>query len=408
MSAERAERPVLVAGTFDTKAKELDFMADALRRAGVAVRTVDLSTSGKAGKADVSALEVADCARGGSSLVMTGDRGASVSAMADAFARWIKQQTDIGGILSAGGSGNTSLVTAGMRALPFGIPKLMVSTIASSDVSRYVGASDILMMHSVADVQGINRITEVVLSNAAHAMAGMVGNATAVKRQADRPAVGLTMFGVTTTLVQAVVKGLEDDYDCLTFHATGIGGRSMELLVDSGDIAGVLDLTTTEVADMLVGGVFPATEDRFGAVIRQGTPYVGSVGALDMVNFGPRDTVPERFADRQFVVHNAAVTLMRTTPEENCEMGSWIAERLNRMDGPVRFLLPERGVSALDCEGQPFDDPAARAALFDTLEAEVEQTADRKLARVPAHINDPAFADAALDAFRAIAPSRRD
>ncbi len=407
---ERIGRTVLVAGTFDTKSRELNYMADALREKGIPVRTVDLSTSGKASASDVPALEVASMAPGGASSVMTGDRGASVSGMAASFAKWIAQERGIGGILSAGGSGGTSLATAGMRALPFGIPKLMVSTVASSDVSQYVGASDILMMHSVADVQGINRITEVVLSNAAHAIGGMVAGlpsaeARKAKAKEMRPAIGLTMFGVTTTLVQAVIKELEADYDCLTFHATGIGGRSMETLVDSGDIAAVLDLTTTEVADMLGGGVFPATEDRFGSIIRSRVPYVGSVGALDMINFGARNTVPEKFNSRKFVVHNAAVTLMRTTVEENRRFGSWIAERLNKMTGPVRFLLPEGGVSALDKTGQPFDDPAARAALFETIEREVTQTQTRRVIRVPAHINDPAFVDAALKAFRAIAPT---
>ncbi|MGC3940742.1 ABC transporter permease [Roseobacter sp. EG26] len=408
--AERVGRTVLVAGTFDTKARELGFIAAKLRKKGVPVRTVDLSTSGKPSRADVPAMQVASMARGGTGAVMTGERGASVRAMADAFAKWISRERGIGGIISAGGSGGTSLATAGMRALPFGIPKLMVSTVASGEVAQYVGASDIQMIHSVADVQGLNRITEVVLSNAAHAMAGMVAGlpsaaARAAERKLMRPAIGLTMFGVTTPLVQAVGQALGKDYDCLTFHATGIGGRAMEGLVDSGDISAVLDLTTTELADMLVGGVFPADDDRFGAVIRTRVPYVGSVGALDMVNFGPRERVPEKFNDRKFVIHNAAVTLMRTTIEESRQCGNWIGERLNQMDGPVRFLLPEGGVSALDAPGQPFEDEAARAALFDAIEARVTQTGQRQVLRVPAHINHPDFTHAVLDAFHAIAPT---
>lgn len=408
--AERVGRTVLVAGTFDTKARELGYIASKLREKGVPVRTIDLSTSGKPSRADVPALQIASMARGGTSTVMTGDRGESVRAMAAAFARWIAQERGIGGVISAGGSGGTSMASAGMRALPFGIPKLMISTVASGDVAQYVGASDIQMFHSVADVQGLNRITEVVLANAAHAMAGMIAGLPSAeernaRRKLARPAIGLTMFGVTTPLVQTVTKALETDYDCLTFHATGIGGRAMEGLVDSSDISAVLDLTTTEVADMLVGGVFPATEDRFGAVIRTGAPYVGSVGALDMVNFGARDSVPERFSSRKFVVHNVAVTLMRTTVEECRQCGDWIGERLNRMDGPVRFLLPEGGVSALDAPGQPFEDQSARDALFDAIEARVTQTSTRQILRVPDHINHPNFAGAVLDAFRATAPA---
>ena len=206
--------------------------------------------------------------------------------------------------------------------MPIGVPKVMISTVASGDVGRYVGPSDIMMMHSVADVQGLNSITEQILRNGAHALAGMIARLpTAAERTARRleakPALGITMFGVTTPCVQAVTAELEADYDCLVFHATGIGGRSMESLADSGMLAGALDITTTEVADLLVGGVFPATEDRFGAFIRHPIPYVGSLGALDMVNFGPRDTVPEKFRGRNLVVHNPNVTLMRTTRDEN-------------------------------------------------------------------------------------------
>jgi uncharacterized protein (UPF0261 family) len=297
-----------------------------------------------------------------------------------------------------------------MRALPVGIPKIMVSTVASGDVSSYVGAADILMLHSVADVQGLNAITELVLGNAAHAMAGMVaqlptGEAMAAKRALARPAVGLTMFGVTTPAVQAIQKAIEADYDCLIFHATGTGGRSMEGLADSGLLTAMIDLTTTEVADMLVGGVFAATPDRFGAAIRTGLPYVGSVGALDMVNFGPRDTVPDKFRTRKFVIHNPNVTLMRTTAEENRAMGQWIGERLNQMNGPVRFLLPLGGVSALDAPGQPFHDPEADAALYTALEATVRQTPQRQILRVPGNINDAGFTQAAVAAFRAITPA---
>ncbi|QND61371.1 ABC transporter permease [Mesorhizobium huakuii] len=407
--AERIGRTVLVVGTFDTKGKELRFVADRLKALGLPVRTVDLSTSGKPTSADVPAMQVAGMHQRGSSAVFTNDRGGSVSAMAEAFARWIEREPRIGGVISAGGSGGTTLATAGMRVLPVGIPKLMVSTVAAGDVAQYVGGADIMMLHSVADVQGLNSITEQVLSNAAHAMAGMVAqlpNAEAweAKRKLARPAVGITMFGVTTPLVQAVTKRLEADYDCLVFHATGIGGRAMENLGDSRLLSAFLDLTTTEVADMIVGGVFPATEDRFGAAIRTGLPYVGSTGALDMVNFGPRDSVPEKFRSRKFVIHNPNVTLMRTTRDENRAFGEWIGARLNAMNGPVRFLLPEGGVSMLDAPGQPFHDPEADNALFEAIEKTVRRTPLRHVERVRANINDTPFVDAAIAAFHAITP----
>jgi len=407
--AERIGRTVLVAGTFDTKGKELRFIADRLKALKIPVRTVDLSTSGKPSSADVPALQVAGMHPRGVSEVMSGDRGASVTAMAEAFARWIEREPRIGGVISAGGSGGTTLATAGMRALPVGIPKIMVSTVAAGDVAKYVGGADIMMFHSVADIQGLNSITEQVLGNAAHAIAGMVaqlptGEAWETKRKLARPAVGITMFGVTTPAVQAVTRQLEGDYDCLVFHATGIGGRAMESLADSRYLSAFLDLTTTEIADLIVGGVFPAHQDRFGAAIRSGLPYVGSTGALDMVNFGPRETVPERFRSRRFVVHNPNVTLMRTTRDENRAFGEWIGERLNAMNGPVRFLLPEGGVSMLDAPGKPFHDPEADNALFEAIERTVRPAASRRVERVRANINDASFVQAALDAFRSITP----
>ncbi|WP_425351688.1 ABC transporter permease [Mesorhizobium helmanticense] len=407
--AERIGRTVLVVGTFDTKGKELRFVTDRLKSLGIPVRTVDLSTSGRPTSADVPAMQVAGMHARGSSSVFTNDRGGSVSAMAEAFARWIEREPRIGGVISAGGSGGTTLATAGMRVLPVGIPKLMVSTVAAGDVAKYVGGADIMMFHSVADVQGLNSITEQVLSNAAHAMAGMVAqlpNAEAweAKRKLARPAVGITMFGVTTPAVQAVTKRLEADYDCLVFHATGIGGRAMETLGDSRLLSAFLDLTTTEVADMIVGGVFPATEDRFGAAIRTGLPYVGSTGALDMVNFGPRDSVPEKFRSRKFVIHNPNVTLMRTTRDENRAFGEWIGARLNAMNGPVRFLLPEGGVSMLDAPDQPFHDPEADNVLFEAIEKTVRRTPLRHVERVRGNINDTPFVDAVISAFHAITP----
>ena len=404
----RSGGTVYVAGTFDTKGAELGFIRDRLIALGVSVKTVDLSTSGKASSADVPPHVVAASHPRGPADVFTGDRGKSVGAMAEAFEAWLVRQRDIGGIIAAGGSGGTALATPAMQTLPVGIPKVMISTVASGEVGRYVGAADIMMMYSVTDVQGLNRISRTVLANGASAIAGMVAERRKPQaEQADKPCLGLTMFGVTTTAVQQITGLLEDRYDCLVFHATGTGGRSMEKLADSGMLTAAVDLTTTEVCDLMMGGVFPATEDRFGAFIRTRLPYVGSVGALDMVNFGPRNSVPDRYRDRVFVEHNPQVTLMRTTPEENARLGAWIAERLNAMAGPVRFLIPEGGVSALDAPGQPFHAPEADAALFDAIAGTLRESASRRLVRLPHHINDPAFARAAANALDDVSPLPR-
>ncbi len=408
---ERFGRTALVVGTFDTKERELRFIRDRLLSHRVPVKTVDLSTSGKPSRADVTPGQVAAMHPRGSGAVFSGERGQSVTAMAEAFARWIERERGVGGVISAGGSGGTSLATAGMRRLPVGIPKIMVSTVASGQVGPYVGASDIMMMYSVSDVQGLNPISERVLGNAANALAGMIAAAPTAEvleaaRRRARPAIGITMFGVTTQAVQGITQRLEGDYDCLVFHATGTGGRSMENLADSGLLTGFIDLTTTEVADMLVGGEFAADSDRFGAAIRTRLPCVVSVGAMDMVNFGPRETVPEKFRNRRLLVHNPNVTLMRTTPTENRMIGEWIGERLNRMEGPARLLLPEGGVSALDAPGQPFHDPEADAALFEALESTVRQTTQRRIERVPANINAEAFITATVAAFQSVAPRR--
>ncbi len=399
---------VLVVGTLDTKGTELRFIRDIVAETGLRTRLVDVSTSGKHATCDVSAQEIALNHGRGGSAVFGPDRGAAVTAMADAFANWIKRQGNIAGVISAGGSGAASLVTPGMRTLPVGVPKLIISSIASGDVAPYVGPADITMMYSVTDVQGLNSISRAVLSNGAYAIAGMVkarldrGETKERATSAALPSVGITMFGVTTPAVQKIEADLRADFECLVFHATGVGGRSMEKLVDSGQIAGVIDLTTTEICDLLMGGVLPATDDRFGAVIRTRVPYIGSVGALDMVNFGAPDTIPERYRGRKFHVHNPQVTLMRTTAEENERMGRWIGERLNQMDGPVRFFLPEGGVSALDARGQPFWDPEADAALFRALERTVRATGNRQLIRVKHNINDPDFASTIVSAFRTL------
>ncbi len=401
---------VLVVGTLDTKGTELRFIRDLIVASGLRARLVDVSTSGKLATCDVTAQEIALNHGRGGVAVFGRERGASVAAMAEAFEAWIKRQSDIAGVISAGGSGGASIVAPGMRALPIGAPKVLVSSIASGDVGPYVGPTDITMMYSVTDVQGLNAISRQVLANGAQALIGMVKARLSAReetgagrvRRTALPSVGLTMFGVTTPCVQQITAALAADWECLVFHATGVGGRSMEKLVDSGLITAVIDVTTTEVADMLMGGILPADEDRFGAIIRTRTPYIGSVGALDMVNFGPIDTVPAAYKGRLLHAHNPQVTLMRTTAAENDRIGSWIGERLNRMDGPVRFFLPELGVSALDAPGQAFHDPRADAALFAALERTVRQTASRRLIRVKRHINDPEFSAAVVAAFRAV------
>ena len=393
-----------VCGTFDTKGPELLFIAERLRAAGVEPRTVDLSTRPHAVPVDVSAAQVAQASPDDASDATAGvDRGRGIAAMTRAFERFIGGCDDVAGAIAAGGSGNTALVAPGFRSLPIGIPKLIVSTVASGNVAPYVRESDIAMYPAVADIQGLNAITLPVLANAAHALAGAIRFREDQAATAQKSAVGLTMFGVTTPCVQRVAELLAPAYDPIIFHAVGTGGRAMEALVSSGLIKGVIDATTTEICDMMMGGIFPADEQRFDSIIRTRVPYVVSVGALDMVNFGVPETVPERYRGRIFYEHNPQVTLMRTTAAENTAMAEWMAAKLNRMAGPVRVLLPEAGVSALDVPGQKFHDPDADRCLFDTLEAKVVQTDRRRLQRLKLSINEPAFADALVDAFLSIA-----
>ena len=400
--AASAGRAAYVAGTFDTKGRELFFLRQCLERLGLRVVTVDLSTSGKPSPASVHPREVARHHPQGESAVFSGDRGGAVSAMARAFEHFIHTRRDLGGIVSAGGSGGTSLATPAMRALPIGVPKVMVSTMASGDTRPYVGPSDICMMYSVTDVQGINRISEKVLANAAHALAGMIAHPPPAESH-TKPALGLTMFGVTTPCVQQVTKLLSDDYDCLVFHATGVGGQSMEKLADSGLLAGAIDVSTTEIADEIGGGVLSAGPTRLDVFARHALPYVGSCGALDMVNFGAWDSVPERYKGRRLYRHNPTVTLMRTTADECRAIGEFLAGKLNAMRGPLRFLIPEGGVSAIDKPGQPFHDPEADRVLFTTIEQRFRPGPDRRLIKLPLHLNDEAFAEALVDAWREIA-----
>jgi uncharacterized protein (UPF0261 family)/ABC-type branched-subunit amino acid transport system ATPase component len=396
--AASSVRSAYVAGTFDTKGRELFFLRQVLERLGLRVVTVDLSTSGKPSPASIHPREVARHHPQGEAAVFGNDRGISTAAMATAFEAFIQTRRDLGGIISAGGSGGTSMATQGMRALPIGLPKMMLSTMASGDTRPYVGPSDICMMYSVTDVQGINRISEKVLSNAANALAGMIAH-PAAESTSTKAAIGLTMFGVTTPCVQAVAKRLEDSFDCLVFHATGVGGQSMEKLADSGLLAGVIDVSTTEVADEIGGGVLSAGATRMDVYARHAIPYVGSCGALDMVNFGAPETVPDRFKSRKLYRHNPNITLMRTTVDECRAIGEFIASKLNAMQGPVRFLIPEGGVSAIDKPGQPFYDADADHALFAAIEQNFKPDTRRKLLRLPHHINDDAFADALVAAW---------
>lgn len=397
---------ILVVGTADTKGEELTFLADRIRQAGGRPLIIDVGTRVPSIKVDVARTLIAAFHPPGADAVLGGDdRGNAVAAMADAFARYIVTQTAIAGIIGIGGGGGTSIVTAGMRTLPLGLPKLMVSTLAAGDVSAFVGVSDLIMVPSVTDLAGLNGLSRVILHNVAQAITAMAAHPA--PRGVDKPALALTMFGVTTPCVTAIARALDDEFDCMVFHATGVGGRTAEKLADSGLVDGLLDITTTEVCDLLFGGVLPASEDRFGALARTGLPCVLSVGALDMVNFWAPETIPVRYADRTIYRHNANVTLMRTTAAENAEAGRWIGDKLNRCDGPLIVLIPEEGVSALDIEGGPFYDPEADAALFDALESTIVQNNSRRIVRLPLHINDLEFAQAAVAAFRELITKRK-
>ncbi|MTB66611.1 UPF0261 family protein [Providencia sp. wls1943] len=396
---------IYVASTLDTKSAELFYVSDLIKNAGLAVRTVDLSTQPSLleKNADVTAEMVASFHPQGTGAIFCGDRGKAIEAMAQAFSLYLAAQTDVAAILGLGGSGGTALITPAMQILPVGVPKLMVSTMASGDISGYIGASDIAMMYSVTDVSGLNVISRKVLKNAANQIAGAVwfdnGEADTAE---NKPAIALTMFGVTTPCVQQLTAKLEHDHDCLVFHATGSGGKAMEKLIDSRLLDSVLDITTTEVCDYLFGGVLACDEDRFGAIARTQTPCVLSCGALDMVNFGRPSTVPEQYKDRQFYHHNAQVTLMRTTVEENRQMGHWIAEKLNACEGEIRFIIPTAGFSALDIDGAPFWDPQADQAFIDALTQHLVTTEKRQLILSPHHINSPEFCEQIIELHQEI------
>jgi uncharacterized protein (UPF0261 family) len=388
---------ILLIGTLDTKGQEYAFVRDRIRGHGNEVLVMDLGILGEpAFVPEISAAQVARAGGGDlAALRAHGDRGSAVEVMlagACALVPALHAQGRFDGVLGLGGGGGTAMITAAMRTLPVGVPKLMVSTMASGHTTAYVDVKDITMMYSVADIAGLNPLTRRILANAAGAICGMAGADPGVPA-AGRPLVAATMFGVTTPCVSAVRERLERaGYDVLVFHATGTGGRAMEGLIADGYVAGVADITTTEWCDEVVGGVLTAGPDRLGAAARAGIPQVVSVGALDMVNFGAFEEVPAQFRARTLYRHNPAVTLMRTTPQECTEIGRRIAGQLARATGPVVLMLPLRGVSAIDTEGQPFHDPNADAALFASLRAHA--AAHVRIVEVDAHINDVAFAEA--------------
>jgi uncharacterized protein (UPF0261 family) len=390
-----SEKTVVLVGTLDTKGDEYAYLRDRLALHGVRTLLVDVGTlEPPRTEPDIDRREVA-AAIGVDvdELAAARDRGRAVGAMADAAAALVRRLYDEGrcdGVLAAGGSGNTAIASSAMRALPVGVPKLIVSTMAAGDTRDYVGGADVTLMASVTDISGINSISGRILANAAAAMAGMV-DAPRVALDEQRPLIGATMFGVTTQSVTTAREALEQrGYEVLVFHATGTGGAAMEGLIDSGFIVGVLDITTTELADRLVGGVLAAGPDRLEVAGRKGIPQVVSAGALDMVNFGARDTVPPQFEDRNLYVHNPSVTLMRTTREECAELGRIIAGKLAGARGPVALFLPLKGVSAIDVEGAPFYDPEADEALFSALRENIPPNVE--LHELDHNVNDPEFA----------------
>jgi uncharacterized protein (UPF0261 family) len=403
---------ILLLGTLDTKGVEFQFVRDLLHAQGLTTLVIEAGVIGPPQfTPDVSREQVFAAGTTLDAVVRANDRGKAVELAAQGAAKLVvelQRKGKVDGILGLGGSAGTTIATAAMRALPFGVPKLMVSTLASGQVRPFVGVRDIMMMHSVVDISGINRISRTVLTNAANAMAGMVQRAGSVSDGAagstvanasgsyDKPLIAATMFGVTTPCVEAARKQIEDvGYEVLVFHATGTGGMTMEAFINDAIIAGVLDVTTTELADELVGGILSAGKDRLTAAAIRGIPQVISVGALDMVNFGPRDTVPERFKDRRFYQHNSNVTLMRTTPAENDKLGKEIAEKASAATGPTAILLPLKGVSAIDREGQPFWWPEADRALFQSVRNWVGPQV--RVIELDLHINDKEFSRVAAE-----------
>lgn len=391
-------KTVAVLGTFDTKGKELKFIKECIEEHGLKTLCINTGVFEPVVEPDISSAEVAAAVGADiNAIVEKRDRATATEVLAKGTEKLIPQlyaEGKFDGIISIGGSGGTSLATPAMRQLPLGVPKVMVSTMASGDVSPYVGTSDIVMIPSVVDAEGLNDISKVIFSNAANAVVGMVQNRKEIESD-GKPLLAATMFGVTTPCVKAAEDYLhEQGYDVLVFHATGTGGKCMEALINQGFIKGVLDLTTTEWCDEVVGGVLNAGPDRLTAAGKNGIPQVVSVGALDMVNFGPMDTVPAQFKDRNLYKHNPTVTLMRTTAEELKSIGHEIATRLADATGKTTLMLPLKGVSMIDVEGQPFYAAEADKALFDTLRTELADS-NVEIVELDTDINDKEFAIAA-------------
>lgn len=389
-------KTIAVTGTFDSKAKELNFVKDLLESLGLNTLTIDCGIFQPEVSTDVSSFDIA--AEIGEDLKAVSekkDRALGTEVMAKAMKKIIPKlysQGKFDGIISLGGTGGTSLATAGMRALPVGVPKVMISTVASGNVSQYVGTSDIMMIPSIVDVSGLNSISTKVFANGAFAIAGMVNSKHEEVAAEKKPLIAATMFGVTTPCVDMAREYLESQgYEVLVFHATGTGGKTMERLIREGYFVGVLDLTTTEWCDQLVGGVLAAGPERLEAAGKAKVPQVVSLGALDMVNFGPFDTVPEQYKNRNLYKHNPSVTLMRTTSEENQKLGEIIADKLNMTEGPTTLMFPLGGVSMIDAEGQPFYGPEEDRALFESLRKNINM--DKvQLIEMKNNINDREFA----------------
>ena len=391
-------KTVAIVGTFDTKARELQYIKALIEEKGMQALCINTGVFEPQFQTDISNREVA--AEAGANieeLANAGDRATATEMLSRGLEKLVPRLYAEGrfdGIISTGGSGGTALSTPAMRALPIGVPKVMVSTMASGNVAQYVGTSDIIMMPSVVDVEGLNVISMRVFSNAVNAVTGMVRDYKDIP-DGDKPLIAATMFGVTTPCIKEAKAYLEErGYEVLVFHATGTGGRSMEALIEAGFVKGVLDLTTTEWCDELYSGVLNAGPNRLEAAGKMGIPQVVSVGALDMVNFGPWDTVPKEFKDRNLYKHNPTVTLMRTTAEENVGLGKIISQKLNMANGATVLMLPLKGVSGIDAEGQPFYGPEEDKALFDTLRNDVDKS-KVEIVEVDQNINDPAFAKAA-------------
>src|SRR5437899_2212440 len=404
---------IAILGTMDTKGEEHAFVAEQIQRRGHQVLVIDVGVLDEPKlKPDVARVEVAAAAGIDlKSLIAKRDRGEAVTAMSEGapivLAR-LAEEKEIDGVISLGGGGGTAIGTAAMRALPIGFPKVMVSTLASGNTAQYVGVKDIVMFPSIVDVAGLNRISRQILTRAAGAICGMVevGQASRLSRagetpalpSADKPVIVASMFGNTTQCVQHAQKLLEQaGYEVLVFHATGTGGRTMESLIESGMVAGVLDITTTEWADELVGGILSAGPTRLEAGARSGVPAIVTPGCLDMVNFGPPETVPARFQTRNLYQHNPQVTLMRTTPEECAQLGGIIAGKLNASTGPVSVLIPLRAISVISAPEQKFFDPAADHALFTAIEENLRD--DIEVIEMDCPINDQSFAEACAKAL---------